>query len=140
MPAPKDPIKYKEWKEKIRRPLIGRPISEKMRKNLIRRNKTYKMTEEHKKRLKECHIGKKPWNWKGGLTKEEQAGRPRPNNCEICEVVVGQRKGGICFDHDHATGKFRGWICANCNFILGHSHDNIEVLKKIIIYLENQQK
>lgn len=54
----------------------------------------------------------------------------RPSSCEICA-----RNGRIVFDHDHATGKFRGWICNQCNVSLGMVRDNIDVLQKMIAYL-----
>ena len=62
---------------------------------------------------------------------EEQAGRPKPDNCEIC----GEKRLYIVFDHDHETGKFRGWICDRCNKALGLVDDNKEVLKSLIKYL-----
>ncbi len=77
-------------------------------------------------------------NWKGGISvrnqklsfKERLAGRIKPDQCEVCGS--GER---ICFDHDHKTGKFRGWICNGCNAALGHARDNTEVLQKLIEYL-----
>lgn len=96
-----------------------------------------KMSENNKMRIeKGMHnlVGKKGVNspaWKGGIsTQEHKAGRPKP---EICEVCGGA--GRICFDHDHATGKFRGWICSHCNVTLGFARDNVEVLQKLIEYL-----
>lgn len=62
----------------------------------------------------------------------EIAGRSRPTTCEICG------KGGrICFDHDHLTGKFRGWLCVGCNVALGCVEDDIELLGRLISYLES---
>ena len=58
------------------------------------------------------------------------AGRGKPKMCELCG-----RGGKICFDHDHKTGRFRGWICYNCNTILGLADDNAQVLQMIIEYL-----
>jgi len=72
-------------------------------------------------------------NAKRPRKREEQAGRPKPDNCEICGVI-----GKICFDHDHATGLFRGWICNGCNSALGHTHDNPEILKRLARYLEGR--
>ncbi len=75
-------------------------------------------------------------NWKGGeslfylSTKEKIAGRKRPENCELCGAM-----GKICFDHDHQTGKFRGWLCVRCNLVLGMVKDNIELLEKLKQYL-----
>ncbi len=64
--------------------------------------------------------------------KEIIAGREKPKLCEICN----KRGGKIVFDHDHSTGKFRGWICDHCNLALGNVFDDINILKKLISYLE----
>jgi hypothetical protein len=61
----------------------------------------------------------------------EIAGRPRADKCDICnkfEMTV--------FDHCHVRGHFRGWICDRCNKTLGLVYDDIELLKKLISYLE----
>ena len=65
-------------------------------------------------------------------TKESKAGRARPVQCEICGSI-----GKICFDHDHRTGKFRGWICVRCNSALGMAMDNSELLLKMSEYLKD---
>lgn len=64
------------------------------------------------------------------LKKEMLAGRKKSGFCEVCGMV-----GKICFDHDHKTGKFRGWICHRCNTILGYAKDNPAVLKALEQYL-----
>lgn len=78
-------------------------------------------------------------NWKGGLTEqqkaEKKAGRARPESCELCGSI-----GKICFDHDHNTGEFRGWICWRCNIVLGHVRDNSELLMEMVKYLASNQK
>lgn len=62
----------------------------------------------------------------------EEAGRPRPDSCEICNTAEFR----IVFDHCHASGKFRGWICDRCNRVLGSVNDSMELLKKLSEYLE----
>lgn len=77
--------------------------------------------------------GKNNGNWKGGISnKELVAGRKKPEQCEICGSI-----GNICFDHDHSTGLFRGWICRRCNLTLGLVKDNQELLFNLAKYLEN---
>ena len=38
---------------------------------------------------------------------EVLVGRPRPDLCEVCKSPSRS----VVFDHDHTTGKFRGWLC-----------------------------
>jgi hypothetical protein len=63
---------------------------------------------------------------------EVEAGRPRPDRCELC----GGNDDRIVFDHDHSTGRFRGWICDRCNKTLGHVKDNPNYLRMLAQYLE----
>ena len=72
----------------------------------------------------------------------EIAKRPRPDNCELCgEKYLGRNKQCIAnniytvFDHDHVTGKFRGWICNRCNRVLGLIKDDKNLLLAMIKYL-----
>lgn len=68
---------------------------------------------------------------------------------EFNEMVVRQH--GICaacgysfnddtphIDHDHRTGTVRGLIHRECNAVLGFVDDDIDRLKKLIIYLEKK--
>jgi hypothetical protein len=64
--------------------------------------------------------------------REKKADRPCPDHCEIC----GGRPKEICFDHCHQTGKFRGWLCHQCNQILGLSGDSPDLLRQLAHYLE----
>ena len=63
---------------------------------------------------------------------ERQAGRPKPDSCEIC----GENGVRITFDHCHQRDLFRGWICQSCNAILGLARDSPDRLRKLIAYLE----
>ena len=66
---------------------------------------------------------------------EKLAGRPRPNNCELCGRV-----GWIVFDHNHETDKFRGWICSRCNTALGLANDEPKIVELWLEYLKRHQK
>lgn len=63
---------------------------------------------------------------------EALAGRPKPLSCEICDGTEDR----IVFDHCHATGGFRGWICDRCNKTLGHVKDDPSILLMLAAYLE----
>jgi hypothetical protein len=66
--------------------------------------------------------------------REETATRPRPSHCEICGVPAAIR--ALDFDHDHASGRFRGWICRRCNTTLGFCDDDPTQLRALADYLE----
>jgi hypothetical protein len=60
--------------------------------------------------------------------------RPDPGKCEICDLPCSSGK-ALALDHDHATGKFRGWLCGSCNLGLGKFSDSIIMLQKAIDYI-----
>ena len=51
--------------------------------------------------------------------------------CEICRNTKE-----LCYDHDHATMKFRGVLCRGCNRSLGQLGDNLEGIMKVVNYLK----
>ena len=67
----------------------------------------------------------------------EQQGR-----CAICKSPdpkgrwVGSSR-AFCVDHSHTTGEIRGLLCNSCNQGLGNFFDNIENLKRAIVYLSH---
>ena len=95
------------------------------------REKSRKWYAENKHRRQEMN---KQW-WQNKIKELEKAiGRKRPSICEVCE-----KKGRIVYDHCHKTDKPRGWLCHNCNVSLGLLNDDVETLKKLTIYLEQNK-
>lgn len=73
--------------------------------------------------------------------REKAAGRPRPESCECCgETPVKKKNTQIHWDHCHATGEFRGWLCARCNRVLGAVNDDVATLQKLISYLQSHSR
>jgi len=71
--------------------------------------------------------------------REEIAGRPAPDKCEVCGGSESKNRNGksrMHFDHDHKTDRFRGWICGPCNRVLGLVKDDSERLRDLAEYLE----
>jgi len=62
-----------------------------------------------------------------------RASNPKPED-NICLICKSQHK-KLVLDHDHATNRFRGWLCNDCNSALGKFNDDIEILNRAIFYL-----
>lgn len=60
--------------------------------------------------------------------------RPQPWACEMCGRIAGEK--ALHLDHCHETGKFRGWLCSQCNTGLGLLGDSIARLNAAVVYLE----
>lgn len=60
------------------------------------------------------------------------------NKCKICGTTSTRNKAYkfLPVDHCHKTGKVRGLLCDYCNVGLGRFEDDIDRLKKAIVYLE----
>lgn len=58
--------------------------------------------------------------------------------CSLCpHVAHGKvRLDVLHWDHCHKTGKFRGWLCRNCNLMVGYAKDCPKTLRRAAEYLE----
>lgn len=80
---------------------------------------------------------------KFGITKEQWHERLAAQGfkCLICTldlrvIAEGRRdKRTACLDHDHKTGKIRGFLCPKCNQGLGLLNDSPELLEAAAVYL-----
>ena len=73
-----------------------------------------------------------------GLTLEqvEAIKHKQDNRCAICnDEFESTHKTQI--DHCHDTGKVRGLLCITCNWLLGKSRDNPDLLRSAAKYLED---
>lgn len=66
--------------------------------------------------------------------------------CAICNALpkervdkIGRRLPHLHVDHCHQDGRVRGILCHGCNVSLGHLRDDVELLKKMIEYLEDDK-
>jgi hypothetical protein len=58
--------------------------------------------------------------------------------CAMCQESAPVNK-RLSVDHCHRTGKVRGLLCSNCNFILGLAKDSVSVLRNAVSYLEKYE-
>jgi len=63
--------------------------------------------------------------------------------CAICRSSGKMARGKhrlhrpLYLDHCHATGKFRGLLCEQCNLAIGNFHDDVRRLEAAIAYLRS---
>jgi len=84
-----------------------------------------------------------------GITKEQYFIECENRNyqCDICKVEClaagqdGQKSKVFQIDHDHKTGKVRGFLCQTCNILLGQFYEDRKrinnFVKNIFNYLDN---
>lgn len=65
--------------------------------------------------------------------------KANPYKCDNCSKDIVTTK-TLQLDHCHLTGKFRGWLCKECNISLGNLGDSIEGLFKTVKYLNKTQQ
>lgn len=53
------------------------------------------------------------------------------------ECAICHDKTLLVIDHDHDTGHVRGFLCTNCNTMLGKAYESVIVLERAIEYLKN---
>ena len=73
------------------------------------------------------------------------ASQENPPLCEACGVQTTVAEGlvegnDLTYDHDHATGLFRGFLCRVCNRVLGQVEDDAPRLRKMAEYLEKARQ
>ncbi len=66
---------------------------------------------------------------------EEELHNSYTGKCALCEKLEDKLNHSLQADHDHKTGKFRGWLCRPCNSAIGLLKDSPELLNKAIEYL-----
>ena len=58
--------------------------------------------------------------------------------CHICKIQEKDTHRKLCLDHNHRTGKFRGWLCNNCNHAIGLLQDSPRITLKAYRYIRTQ--
>jgi hypothetical protein len=61
--------------------------------------------------------------------------RPAPQICECCGRPESRKGYVLALDHCHLSGKFRGWLCNNCNVALGKLGDTEAGVLNLLRYL-----
>ena len=106
--------------------------NEEFRESVKKRSREYNQRHPEKKLAQ--HLSE------FGLTIDDYNAMLKKQNyrCAICgsEGKTDRRFRKLGVDHNHETGAVRGLLCDNCNILLGHAKDNVDILRNAIKYLE----
>jgi hypothetical protein len=112
-------------------------------------------TEYNKVHRKECNKAVKKWSdnnkdkarhsqlmYYFGISLEEynEIFIKQKGCCAICGRHQTEFKKVLFVDHNHTTGKVRGLLCMTCNLLIGRAKENITILEKALIYLNENKK
>ena len=88
-------------------------------------SRTIEWKKRNRDKVQQMHI-----RWKYGVS-------AKPSVCDVCRGVStnGRR---IAVDHDHATGRVRGFLCNGCNIAIGMVKEDPDRLRRLAEYLEKQ--
>ena len=60
-----------------------------------------------------------------------------PFECPICSKrTIAGITSKVVLEHDHRSGKVRGWVCDSCNTGIGRFKDDKELLKRAIKFIK----
>ena len=94
------------------------------------KQKYQKLTDEQKRTCgstasyRKYYLGVSPEKFDAMLISQD-------GRCEICNDPLHK----TCLDHNHTTKKVRDILCDNCNKLLGHAKEKIDILVSAIQYL-----
>lgn len=97
--------------------------------------KKYRSQPEYKKRRRAASRARTLARFGFSLLQAEEVLRLQDNKCAICGCSEKQYR--FRMDHDHSTGKFRGFLCQGCNVALGIFKDSPQILEKALEYIKN---
>lgn len=125
-----------EWKD-------PKLFGDRVEKDNGKRSECYSCAEKQSKEWRQRNEAKVRDNKRlQYLRKRDMQTRQVGDNCEICGLefdkttqVGSKAANSPHWDHNHTTGQFRGWLCHNCNALLGHAKDKESLLLRAVEYL-----
>ena len=59
--------------------------------------------------------------------------------CFACGLSEGENGKRLCLDHSHQDGRFRGFLCGNCNTALGLLGDSEVGITQLLAYVQEDK-
>jgi DNA-directed RNA polymerase subunit RPC12/RpoP len=66
--------------------------------------------------------------------------RQQEYRCAICKRHISKLTKRLAVDHCHKSKNIRGLLCSRCNIGLGMFVDDIKLLSRAIVYLEDAKE
>ena len=92
-----------------------------------------------RRRFKIALSSSRSWAKKKGYTpcfaSEMEISTAFTGACEICGRTEDHLTRRLNLDHDHETGKFKGWLCTACNRAIGLFSESQSVLHSALTYV-----
>ena len=94
--------------------------------------RTYKQRPDLKAAARDYHLRRKY-----GITLAEYESRLEAQGgvCAICKEARPEER-TLHVDHDHVTGEIRGLLCFRCNNAIGDLRDDLELVYRMLDYLD----
>lgn len=143
-------------------------VHSKCKSCVAKKNRTYRINhpeehrersrlfeERHKERLKKEHLENprhrfitalrmdkaksKRYGYIPCNATEEELKNSVTGKCHSCDKLEVDCDRRLSMDHNHKTGKFRGWLCTKCNTAAGMIEDSPELALALALYLERNR-
>lgn len=90
---------------------------------------------------RDCRKIKNGLNVSSNDRKQWELLKPKIGELFVCPICKKKSIGGISkhvLDHNHSTGKVRGYLCESCNTGIGRFDDDVKIIENAIEWLKNQ--
>lgn len=122
---------------------LMRTTPEKRKATLSKYNNTperKKIMKEYYEKNKDRHKDKMLMrNYGISLDEYKKMLSEQNGKCYICEKHHSSQKKSLSVDHCHETGTVRKLLCSNCNTSLGLLKEDMNRIKKLINYIEENK-
>ena len=120
-------------KKKTDRSIYLQEYRDNNKEHIKKYNKEY--NDQNKDDFRNYHLVK---NYNITLNEYNELFLKQEGKCAICGRHQSELKHTLHVDHSHTTGLVRGLLCVKCNIGLGYVNDDIEILSKMVCYLQKE--
>ncbi len=137
----RDRVLAHQKQDSVRRAKVDRAWVLRNPERVKARQKKFLMTPKGRDKQGHDKLMNRLWQHKVTLDQYHSKAESQDFLCAICHLPPVPKAGrggspdGFRIDHDHATNRFRGLLCSQCNVGIGMLKDSIPNLQSAIQYL-----